>query len=225
MTATSRSTTPVVIGTNNLTLSDLRQDGSPSNPSVDQPRNVAYLVVSYVIKLQNDDVALITVHAGMILKILSKLMAQKHTPSRATPDVLRLVVLVELTIHFPLTALAHALPAVFPTAGHSEVLKLLSFPALRTPLHDSELRCNSESISTGGGSRTRSRPGLSWPGMPVPITPACAARGSNPVPRIKSPLHHLSCLQRIRTGHPCEMAVPQSLPGRGLPATCASTGL
>jgi hypothetical protein len=59
--------------------------------------------------------------------------------------------------------------------------------------------------------------------LPVGRTRPCAARGSNPVPRIKSPLHHQSCLQRIRTGHPCEMAVPQNLPGRGLPATCAIT--
>jgi hypothetical protein len=35
---------------------------------------------------------------------------------------------------------------------------------------------------TGGEIRTLTRPGLSRPGIPVPVTPAwCAARGSNPV--------------------------------------------
>jgi hypothetical protein len=35
---------------------------------------------------------------------------------------------------------------------------------------------------TGGEIRTLKRPGLSRPGIPVPVTPAwCAARGSNPV--------------------------------------------
>jgi hypothetical protein len=42
---------------------------------------------------------------------------------------------------------------------------------------------------------------LSPAALPVGRTRPCAARGSNPVPRIKSPLHHLSCLQRIEP-HP-----------------------
>ena len=31
----------------------------------------------------------------------------------------------------------------------------------------------------------------------TPLPQGCAARGSNPVPRIKSPVHHQSCLQRL----------------------------
>jgi hypothetical protein len=40
-------------------------------------------------------------------------------------------------------------------------------------------------------------PGRGLGSMPLRwATPACAARASNPVPRIKSPLHHPSCLRR-----------------------------
>ena len=49
---------------------------------------------------------------------------------------------------------------------------------------------------TGGGSRTRNRRGLGSPPLRW-ATPACAAKGSNFVPRGKSPVHHQSCLQRL----------------------------
>lgn len=38
---------------------------------------------------------------------------------------------------------------------------------------------------------------LGKPGLPVAVTPACAARGSNPIPPGKSRVHHLSCLQHM----------------------------
>ena len=49
---------------------------------------------------------------------------------------------------------------------------------------------------------------LSSRGLPIAVTPACAARGSNPVPRIKSPVHHRSCLQRLEPHAGIEPAFP-----------------
>ena len=63
--------------------------------------------------------------------------------------------------------------------------------------------------STGDASRTRMPRGLSSRGLPVAVTPAYAARGSNSVPRIKSPVHHQSCLQRSR-----------AVPGSRTPMRC-----
>ncbi len=54
--------------------------------------------------------------------------------------------------------------------------------------------------STGGGSRTRTSsrsPRFELGAAASYATPACAARVSNSVPRIKSPVHHQSCLQRV----------------------------
>ena len=57
--------------------------------------------------------------------------------------------------------------------------------------------------SAGGGSRTRTSscsPRFELGAAAGYATPAYAARGSNSVPRIKSPVHHPSCLQRVRVG-------------------------
>jgi hypothetical protein len=52
-------------------------------------------------------------------------------------------------------------------------------------------------IGAEGGTRSRMPRGLSSRGLPVAFTSAYAARVSNSVPRIKSPVHHQSCLQRV----------------------------
>jgi hypothetical protein len=52
--------------------------------------------------------------------------------------------------------------------------------------------------STRSGTRTRRRQGLSLPAFPISVIRAYAARDSNSVLRSKSPVHHLSCLRRLR---------------------------
>ena len=59
-------------------------------------------------------------------------------------------------------------------------------------------RLDERASSTRGGTRTRTRRSLRPSALPVSVTRAYAARDSNSVPRIKSPVHHQSCLQRLR---------------------------
>ena len=67
--------------------------------------------------------------------------------------------------------------------------------------------------SAGDAIRTRKQLLLRKPGLPVAVTPACAAKGSNLVPRIKSPVHHRSCLQRLERIAGNEPACPGWKPG------------
>jgi hypothetical protein len=96
----------------------------------------------------------------------------------------------------PLAGLEPA-PSVYETGALPGELQRHSCQArIRTSICEFRARClavRRPGMGTGGESRTPTRPGLSQSGMPVPVTPACAARDSNPVRRIKSPEHSHTC--------------------------------